>query len=127
MRRNSDGIGEPRAARRLWNSSAKPNTRAAPERPDGVPASEDEGGEGDEAPAGGHVLLEAAGGVEAEERAAEAGDGAAEHDGHVAEPEHVDADRVGRRRVLARPPAPGAPTGSGRARTSRRATSTNMA
>ena len=83
--RNSDGIGEPSSGEPALELLGEAEHQRGAERADGVPAAEDQRGEGDEAAPGGHVLLEAAGGVEGEERAAEPGDGTAEQHGDVAQ------------------------------------------
>ena len=77
-----------------------------------APPAEDHGGQGDEALAGGDVRAEAADGADGQERAAEAGDEAAHDHVAVAGPQHVDADRVGRLRVLADGPGAQSPAGA---------------
>ena len=65
------------------------------------PLAEDEGGEGDEAGAVGHVVLEAGLRLEREPGAGQPGDQPADHHGPVADADRVDAERLGGVRVLA--------------------------
>ena len=101
MSMNSLGTGEPMTAEHVLQVRWRSRTAARRAWPGSGPTAEDHGGEGDEAGAGRHLLVERADRAEREERAAEAGDRAGE--GDVPEPGAVDldADGVGGLRVLA--------------------------
>ena len=66
----------------------------------GAPPAEDHGGQSDEPPTVRHVLVELAHRALDVERTAEAGDRSTEHRVEVAVPVDVDAEGVGRLRVL---------------------------
>ena len=80
MSMNSLGTGEPMTEQRVLQVRREAEQQRRQGRPDRVPPAEDHGGEGDEAGAGGHLLVEGDARAEREERAAEAGDRAGERD-----------------------------------------------
>src|SRR5918911_669022 len=87
-------------AEALRERRREPEQKGGPEGAERPPLAEDERGERDEAPAGGHVLVEGVHEPDRQVRPAERGEDAGEGDGGVACGVDRDPDRVGRARVL---------------------------
>ena len=85
------------------------------ERAERRPAPEDHRRQGDEPAAGGHPCLERVRALQREVRPAEPGEDAADDDVPVAQPDDVDADRLGRLADARRRRASAGPSGTGRA------------
>src|SRR5207302_2848602 len=90
------GLGQPERERR--RAAEEERSRKGAER---APVAEDDGGEGDEAATGSHVLAERAEVADRQVRASERGERARQDHGGVARPVHRDADGVGGTRMLA--------------------------
>ena len=103
------GPGRPDADRLAEGAGVGEQQRAG-QRADGRPAAEDDRRQRDEAAAGGHAVLERAGPLEGEVCARQPGEDAGEDDVAVAQPDDVDADRVGGTRVLAHRAGPQSPS-----------------
>ena len=97
---------------RLADPDRRREEQRRAERAERCPAPDDHRGQPDEPAPGGHPLLEGRGRLHAQERAAKAGQDAAREDVPVAQPDDVDADRLGGPRVLADGAAAQAPARS---------------
>ena len=93
--------GRRRDLDRLAEALGRGEQQRRPERAERGPAPDDHRGEADEPAAGRHALLERRGRLHAQERAAQRGQDARRDDVPVAQPDDVDADRLGGARVLA--------------------------
>src|SRR5574341_1575147 len=82
----------------------------AAERAQRCPAPKDHGGQGNEPPAGSHVVLEGASGLECKIGAGQAGKHTTQQNVTIAKPDYIDADGVRRLRVLPNGTRPQTPT-----------------
>ena len=105
-----DDVAEPQKLQLALQGVREAEQQSRRPRPDRVPVTEDHGGQRDEPAAVRHQALEGSDRLEAQERAGQSGERAADHHVQIARPDHVDADRVGRARVLADRAHPQPPT-----------------
>ena len=101
MARNSDGMGRLNDRHLLLQRIGESENQRRRQHADRMPTAEDHGRQSDKASARGHILIEAADEAEREPSATKARDHAAQRHVDVAHRIDVDAERVGRPRVLA--------------------------